>query len=85
MPVYRCLVVFGTPFFRKKTNTSDVGDNLPIKASAKQLQMETLFLQSLSCQKLMSREESLLKFLKLHFSLISLKDFISFVSSFVQV
>lgn len=87
MPVYRCLVVFGTPFFRKKTNTSDVRDNLLIKASAKQLQMETLFLQweSLSCQKLMSWEESLLQFLKLHFSLISPKDFISFVSSFVQV
>lgn len=52
MPVYRCLVVFGTPFFRKKkTNTSDVRDDLPIKASAKQLQMETLFLQSLSVAK----------------------------------
>ena len=51
MPVYRCLVEFGTPFFRKKTNTSDVRDNLPIKASAKQLQMETLFLQSLSVAK----------------------------------
>ena len=52
MPVYRCLsVVFGTAFFRKKTNTSDVRDNLPIKASVKQLQMETLFLQSLSVAK----------------------------------
>ena len=48
------LLYLAHPFLEKKTNTSDVRDNLPIKASAKQLQMETLFLQSLSCQKLMS-------------------------------
>ena len=43
--------IWHTLFLEKKTNTSDVRDNLLIKASAKQLQMETLFLQSLSVAK----------------------------------